>query len=334
MVEIASPVSELAAAHGETLAKGMETFVDALTRGYEEHADADFGIPAERRRVASLVRAPWTRGGPVMHRSINRIVPTAAGRIPIRVHLPTDETALPALLYIHGGGWVMFDLDTHDRLMREYAARTGCAVVGIDYSLAPEAVFPRPILEISAITRALARGRLDLPVDPGRLILGGDSAGANLAVATALTLRDAGMGEALAGLLLNYGAFDPRCDSASYSRFGDGRYLLSAEEMHGFWAAYAGDPELLDDPLLAPVEADLAGLPSTLLCATEYDVLADDSERLYRGLQQAGVNADLRRYAGTVHSFLEAVSVAPVAETALDDAATWMRHIFTSNRRS
>lgn len=310
----------------EALAEGMSLFVEGLNGAYARYASVDTREPRRRRQVAAAVRAPWSKGGPEMHRTLDRFVDTPLGPVAVRIHLPHDKPSYPVLVYLHGGGWVMFGLDTHDRLMREYAARAGCAVVGVDYSLSPEARFPDAVREIAAITVDLARSEAsEWPFQRSRLLLGGDSAGAQLALASAMVLRDAGRIDAVSGLLLNYGAFDPSCESASYERFEDGRYLLGREEMRSFWAAYAGFPSDYDNPLFALLKANLRGLPPSYLVAAELDVLLDDSRRMKVALSRAGVDSTLKVYPGVVHSFLEAVSTTPMADRALDDAAAWLR---------
>lgn len=309
----------------EALAEGIGWFVEQLTQDYATRPVSNPDDTGERRRIASIVRARWAAGGPAMRRTVNTRVTVGQRNVPIRVHIPQTLHNNGTLIYAHGGGWVLFDLDTHDRLMREYAARAGVVVVGVDYARAPEHPFPAAIEDIAGIVRALPQlTSMMLPQAPGKLVLGGDSAGANLSVAAALRLRDDGLISLVDGLLLNYGAFDSACRSASYDYYGDGRYLLSADEMHGFWRSYVPNPANDTHPLVNPLRADLAHLPPSWLCVAEHDVLQDDSHRMHAALQGAGCSSSLRVYPGTVHSFLEAMSVAPVAAEALDDAAQWL----------
>lgn len=140
------------------------------------------------RRATTTVRAPWTVGGPTMKRTEEKHVGDYSTRI--RIYYPNDNRILPALIYIHGGDWTIFSLDTHDRLMREYAARAQVAVIGVDYSLSPEAKYPRAIDEVVSVVRWLRdHDTAALDIDVQGIAIGGDSAGANLSSATNLRLR-------------------------------------------------------------------------------------------------------------------------------------------------
>jgi acetyl esterase len=252
-----------------------------------------------------------------------RTVDTTIAGVRARIHIPVATPGLGALLYLHGGGWTMFSIDTHDRLMREYASRSGAAVVGIDYSLSPEAKFPVALEEVVAALGWLAREGPAIGLDPVRLAIGGDSAGANLAVAAALRVRDA-RGPALRAMLLNYGAFGPEAGE-SFVRYAGPRYMLTPEEMQFFWDAYTSGPADFSDPLVAPSRADLHGLPPAFFCIAACDILADTSRAMAARCAAAGVPCEVRTYAGATHSFLEAVSIAPLADRALTEAATWLR---------
>ena len=276
---------------------------------------------ARRRTVAARVREPWARGGPAMAATDTLVVGPRDTRI--RIHRPTDAGPLPALIYLHGGGWTLFSIDTHDRLMREYAARSGCAVVGIDYSLSPEARFPVALDEAEAVWAWLGAQGAAHGLDAERLALGGDSAGANLALSTALRLRDARKGAA--ALLLNYGAFDT-VERASHARFDGDAFMLTSAEMAGFWENYLGpDGTAHDHPLARPILADLHGLPPTFLCIAECDILADENLFMADRLRDAGVAVTATVYRGATHSFLEAVEISALADRALDDSARWLR---------
>ncbi|TCM18125.1 acetyl esterase [Novosphingobium sp. PhB165] len=270
----------------------------------------------ERRAIAERQRAPWTRGGPAMHSSEDLAVGPSGTRI--RIHRPSDRPDLPVLVYLHGGGWTLFSIDTHDRLMREYAGRSGCAVLGIDYPLAPEHPFPAAIHAIGDVLDWLDGEGATHGLDPSRQVIGGDSAGANLAVAATLVRR--GQGKALPrGLLLNYGAWDGSW-TESYTRYGDGdRYMLTGPEMDEFWATYLG-PDPISDPLARPLLADLSGLPPAWLCVAECDVLLDENRAMAARLPQA----ELRVYPGATHSFLEAMAVAKLADRAIAEASQWL----------
>lgn len=297
----------------------IRRFVDGLNDGYGRVPGlADLPLPA-RRAVAETVRAPWAAGGPAMASTEEVVV---EGRT-LRLHrpLPGGEP-LPAMLYLHGGGWTLFSLDTHDRLMREYAARSGAVVAGLDYSLSPEAKFPRALDEVAAAVNWLRREGSEHGVDPERLAIGGDSAGANLAVAASVRLRDEGS-PPLAAMLLNYGAFDPE-HAETDLRYNGPEYMLTVEEMRTFWSNYTRNEQDLRDPLVAPLKADLHDLPPAFLAIAECDVLLSANQRMAERLQEAGVTVTARVYAGATHSFLEAVSISALADQALEEASAWL----------
>lgn len=299
----------------------IRRFVDAINAAYAEHGAPAGTSMAVRRQVAERVRKPWREDGPIMAESRELDM----GGVRMRLHRPVADEKLPVMLYIHGGGWMLFSIDTHDRLMREYAARAGIAVLGIDYSLSPESKFPVALEECAAALDWIAAQADALNLDASRVLIGGDSAGANLSVAACLLQRR--RGRALpAAMLLNYGAFAPE-RTPSYARFGAGDYSLEADEMDAFWAAYVDGPEQLADPLVAPLRADLAGLPPAFLAIAECDILADCNHAFVRKLEAAGVPTTAVTYRGATHSFLEAVSIAPLAARALDEQAAWIRDI-------
>jgi acetyl esterase len=266
-------------------------------------------------------------GGPTLAVSEDRWLPVRGRRIQCRVHLPAGPGPHPVLVYIHGGGWVWGSIDTHDRLMREYAAAAGCAVIGPDYALSPEAVFPQALEECAGVLRWVAAHGAEWGLDAGRIVLGGDSAGANLAAGLALYLREAGESLPLRGLLLNYGVFDSRLDTPSYREFATG-YGLSEERMRFYWSVYA--PRAADrlSPFAAPLRADLRGLPPCLLHIAELDVLASENHAMAARLREAGVAVESAVFAGTVHGFLRAVGYVGKAKQAVTEASAWLRARF------
>lgn len=217
---------------------------------------------------------------------------------------------------------MLFSIDTHDRLMREYAHRAGIAVLGFDYSLSPEAKFPTALDETCAVLEWIERRADELAIDPARIFVGGDSAGANLSVAACLRRRDTGL-RRLAGMMLSYGAFDPDA-TTSYALYSGPDHTLEALEMDAFWEAYTTDPAQLADPLVALVKADLHDLPPAFVAIAECDILADCNRAFVAKLEQAGVPVESVTYRGATHSFLEAVSISPLASQALDDQTAWI----------
>ena len=273
-----------------------------MTAAWARHPDLGSVSFAEARRIAEEVRAPWTRGGPAMAATDT----TIAG-----VRVRRYGSGEPVLIYLHGGGWTLFSLDTHDRLMREYAARAGVTVVGVDYALSPEAKYPVALEQVVAVAQSIGESATAIAI-------GGDSAGANLAIAACM--RQPGLFRAM---VLNYGVFDRYSSKEARERFGGPGNMLTADEMEGFWRNYLRDERDADDPFVCPLRGDLRGLPPALLVVPECDLLAEQSVQLADRLQAA----ELRVYPGAVHSFLEAVSISPLADRALEETASWLRDI-------
>lgn len=318
--------SQLELQPGADLDPDIRRFVEAMAAGFAAYPPLNTLSFPEQRRVCEQVRAPLARGGPQPARVFELTVPVQGRPVRLRVYDPVfpRSVASPGLVYLHGGGWTLFSLDTHDRLMREYAARAGVLVIGVDYALSPESKFPVALNETVAAVRWLRAHAADLGLDAGRLAIGGDSAGANLAVSAAIVLRDAGEADALKAMVLNYGVFDSDCDNASHRRYGGEGYMLASDEMAGFWANYIRGEADLDEPLARPLRAELKGLPPALLVIAECDALHDEDAAMARALAAAGVPAAARVYPGATHSFLEAVSFAAVSRRALDETGDWL----------
>lgn len=281
---------------------------------------------APHRRINDLLGMRLAVGGPVMAETTDRWVDARGRRIFCRVFKPATDRPLPTLVYFHGGGWVWANVDTHDRMTREYAAAGQVNVVSVDYALAPEAKFPQALEECAAVVRHLAAHGAEWGLDQTRILLGGDSAGGNLALATALLLRDTG-GPALQGILANYPVCDACFDTASYQEFGAGGYGLTTERMAFYWQVYV--PHDIDrlHPLAAPLRADLTGLPPVMVLLAELDVLRSEGEALVAKLRAAGVPAETETFAGTVHGFLRATGSVQKARDAVAMAGRWMQKV-------
>ena len=226
-----------------------------------------------------------------------------AGPIPLRLYRPAADGTLPVLLYFHGGGWVIGDLDTHDVLCRQLALGAGCAVVAVDYRMGPEHRFPAAVDDCLAATRWVGANAAALGVDPSRLAVGGDSAGGNLAAVVAIAARDAG-GPPIAYQLLIYPATDQRRVAPSHTTNAQG-YLLTADSMRYYHDHYIDDPKHdLDwraSPLLAP---DLSGLPPALVLVAGYDPLRDEGVQYAQKLTEAGVRTALVSFERQIHGFV------------------------------
>lgn len=278
----------------------------------------------EPRRLNDAPQAFLAEGGAAMAETRELWWPIRGRRLLLRLHRPTAAPDLPVLVYFHGGGWVWGSLDTHDRLMREYAAAAGCAVLGVDYALSPEAVFPQALEECAGVLRHLAHAGAGLGLDATRIALGGDSAGANLATAAALLDAEAPAPIPLRGLLLNYGVFDHELGTASYREFAEG-YGLTLAKMRFYWDAYCPEPLARLSPLASPLRGELSRLPPTLLHIAELDVLASENHAFAERLRRAGVALEMQVFPGTVHGFLRAVGRVGAADRAVAAAGEWLR---------
>ena len=251
------------------------------------------------------------------------------GEISIRIVRPSYAVgALPVILYLHGGGWVLGDHHTHDRLIRELADRTGAAVVFPDYTRAPEERYPTAIEEGYAVLRHVAERGAEHGLEGSRLAVVGDSAGANIAAALTLLAKERCV-PAIAAQVLFYPVTDAAFETPSYRQFASG-YHLRRDEMQWFWDQYAPDhasrEEVTASPLRASVE-QLAGLPRALLITAEADVLRDEGEAYATKLRLAGVPVTAVRYAAIVHDFvvLDALRDTEAAIAATAQAAAYLR---------
>ncbi|MSQ97845.1 MAG: alpha/beta hydrolase [Xanthomonadales bacterium] len=302
----------------------IQLFAHIIQQDYACLATPGQSSLAEQRGIAERVRKRWVMGGPEMFRVSNHRVPFREGQVGIRLFEPDAATDSPALVYLHGGGWTIFSLETHDRLMREYAARTGFKVVGVDFSLAPENKFPSQIDEIEAVITWLQIEGSRLGICPERLAIGGDSAGANLAMATCLRMRDRGLASGIRAMLLCYGAFDAGAPYTTHEIETDANFLLTHEEMRGFWRNYLRGPADVSDPLACPMRADLRAMPSTFMAIADWDILLDENLSMAAKLTKVGVMVEAVVYPGTTHSFLEAVSIARISDRALAETSGWL----------
>ncbi|MDB5381693.1 MAG: Acetyl esterase [Rhodospirillales bacterium] len=278
------------------------------------------------RETTEALNVPLSEGGPQMAASGDRWLSVRGRRLLCRVHRPELVSPQPLLVYIHGGGWVWSSVDTHDRLMRSYAAGAGCMVVGPDYALSPEARFPQALEECAEVVRQFARGGTEWGIDPARIAIGGDSAGGNLAVAVALLLRETDPDIKLAGLLVNYGVLDSMTDSACYREFAEG-FTLTQAKMRFYWECYCPDPALRVTPFAAPLRADLRGLPPVLVQIAELDVLSAENQAFVGKLEAAGVPVEHAVFAGAIHGFLRALGHVPAADRAVAEACAWLRRV-------
>jgi acetyl esterase len=279
-------------------------------------------VPLETlRESARALRLPWNKGGPTMAATRE----TELEGLRCRLHYPVETAALePATIYLHGGGWTLLDIDTHDNLARRLALESGRPVILVDYPRAPESAFPLPLLRVRDFVAELTRRSADFGLTES-FALCGDSAGANLALALALMLRDAGDNN-LRALGLIYGSYVDRHDTSSHRAFGDGDLPLSTARMRWFWDNYVPNPVERQNPLASPLHAELTGLPPVMMIIAQYDILYDENIAAADRLGAAGNELSVRVYPGTVHGFLEAAGAvgAAVAERAIRDLGKFL----------
>lgn len=248
-------------------------------------------------------------------------IPGPGGAIRLRVYWPEADPLRPGLVYFHGGGWVVCDLETHDVPCRAVARQSGAVVVSVDYRLAPEHKFPAAVEDAYAATRWVAANAERLGIDARRIAVGGDSAGGNLAAVVARKCRDEG-GPPLVLQVLVYPVTNlASLETPSYREFAEG-YHLTRSEMEWFRAHYLGRPEDAAHPDASPLLApDLRGLPPALVITAECDPLRDEGEAYAQRMREAGVRVALTRYPGTIHPFFSLAGVLPEGREAVAQVA-------------
>jgi acetyl esterase/lipase len=260
--------------------------------------------PDAARKVLDDVQALPTSMPEVDEKWI--VVPATVGDVRVRIIKPVEATApLPAVLYIHGGGWVLGNTGTHDRLVRDLAVGVNAAVVFVEYDRSPEAQYPVAIEQAYATAQWIMAHGAEEGIDASRLAVAGDSVGGNMSAAVAIMAKQRG-DVAFCHQSLYYPVTDAAQDTASYIEFADGPFLL-AKSMAWFWDAYLPDAsrrnEITASPLRATLE-ELAGLPEAFVIVDENDVLRDEGEAYARRLIEAGVRTTTVRYNATIHDFM------------------------------
>ncbi|MEE9284344.1 MAG: alpha/beta hydrolase [Dehalococcoidia bacterium] len=265
--------------------------------------------------------------GPEVHRVEERTFPGPDGDLPVRVYTPEGSGPFPALVWFHGGGWVIGSPNISDASMRIITNEVGCVVVSVDYRLAPESKFPAAADDCYAATRWVANSSSALNVDGRRIAVGGDSAGGNLAAAVALMARDKG-GPALAHQVLVYPVIDREFTTPSYQDNGEG-YLLSKPMMAWFWDLYLRDDADASNPYAAPIKAtDLKGVAPALIITAEFDPLRDEGEAYGQRLSEAGVPTVCSRYDGMIHGFFGMIEAIDRSREAIKEASTTLKRAF------
>jgi acetyl esterase/lipase len=283
--------------------------------------------PAVARRLYHDTRGALTPDPPAVESVQLLLAPGPGGPVPVRAYRPqgaSKDQVLPALIYIHGGGWVIGDLDTHDVVCRTLANAARCAVFSVEYRKAPESPFPAAVDDCFAALRFVSADANSLKINPNQVAVGGDSAGGNLATVIALMARDAG-GPPVSFQLLIYPGADQRMQLPSIDRNGEG-YLLTKKAMHYFRGHYLPREQDWSDWRASPLLAKLlAGLPPALVLTAGYDPLLDEGKAYAERLQEEGVKTEYRNYADMVHGFIVMGRVLDTANAALADCARALR---------
>jgi acetyl esterase len=286
--------------------------------------------PTHTLSVAEARRAFKSRvaKGASVARTVDRTIPGPGGPLPVRIHWPPGAGPSPALVFFHGGGWVVGDLDTHDVTCRSLTNQAACVTVSVDYRLAPEHKFPAAVEDAFAATRWVADHAAELGVDAARLSVGGASAGGNLATVVSLMAREQD-GPALVFQLLIYPVTDAALDTPSARSVTSDAYPLNRADMEWFWGHYLRGEADRRDPRASPaLAASLAGLPPALVVTAEIDPLCDEGERYAQALTRAGGAAACTRYDGVTHGFVGMEATLDKGRAAVAECVRALRRAF------
>ena len=282
--------------------------------------------PADARKLTANTFKMLAGAAEEVAKVENRKIPGPAGEIPVRIYTPAGSGPFPILVFYHGGGWTIGDLDTHDAACRSLTNGARCVTVSVDYRLAPEHKFPAAVEDCYAATFWAAEHARELGGDPSRLAVGGDSAGGNLSAVISILARDRRR-PAIKFQLLIYPATDAALDTYSHKTFTD--YFLTDEAVRYLWGCYLRDDADKKDPLASPALAkNHQGLPPALIITAEFDPLRDEGEAYGEKLRKAGVPVTVTRYDGMIHGFFGMATVTPVATDAVDAASARLRAAF------
>lgn len=277
----------------------------------------------DARAMSAQMAAMLPRGPEVVSVS-DRTIAGPGGAIPVRTYTPEGTAPFAALVWFHGGGFVIGGLDQADAVCRQLATGAGVLVASVDYRLAPEHRFPAAVDDATAATAWLSTHADQLGVDPSRLAVGGDSAGGNLAAVVSLRARDQG-GPPIAFQLLVYPVTDASMSQPSYRENGEG-YFLTTDAMQWFLDHYLSEPSDRNDPYAAPLAStDVSGLPAALVITAGHDPLRDEGEAYGERLRQAGVPSTVTRYEQMMHGFFTLGASFDDAATAMSEACSTLR---------
>jgi acetyl esterase len=283
--------------------------------------------PTQARQMAAMMFRTAPEKIEPVEKIENRTIPGPAGAIPIRIYIPPGAGPFPVLVFIHGGGFVICDLDTHDTPCRALTNQAGCVTVSVDYRLAPEHKFPAAVEDCYAATKWVSEHAAELNADPNRLAVGGDSAGGNLSAVITQLARDAG-GPKIIFQLLVYPGTDFSMDSDSHKAFTN--HFLLPKDIQYFVGHYLPAGADINDSRISPIRArSFAGLPPALIITAEYDPLRDEGEAYGSKLRAAAVPATVTRYEGMIHGFFSMSDYLDKGKLAIAESAAALRNAFS-----
>lgn len=283
-------------------------------------------IPPALARQFMVKQAETHRKEPVASVE-DRTVEGPHGEVPIRIYKPETAGPHPALVFYHGGGWVLGSIETHDALCRSLTRLAECVVISVDYRLAPEHKFPIGLEDSYAATQWVFDNARELEIDPARVAVGGDSAGGNFATVVCYLARERGHRQPMFQLLL-YPSTDLVNVSESRRAFAEGYFLTSAQ-MKYFGLQYLSTPEDIHNPMASPMMIeDLRGLPPAFVLTAEYDPLRDEGEAYANRLREAGVDAEYTCYAGMIHGFMSMADRIDRGYEAIQQTADVLKRAF------
>lgn len=308
----------------EKLYPEVRTLLEALEA--EGNPPLESLSPRDARRAALDAITRFTGAPEAVARIENIRISGPGGEIPLRIYTPHGDRPFPGVVYFHGGGWVLCDLDTHDSVCRAICRSAGAVIAAVDYRLAPEHRFPAAVEDCYAATVWTARNAERFGIDPRRIATAGDSAGGNLATVIPMKCRDEG-GPALALQALVYPVTNlSSVDTPSYREFAEG-YYLTRSEMEWFRDNYLANPADARHPHASPLLApNLRGLPPALVITAECDTLRDEGEAYARRLADAGVPVACTRYGGMIHPFFSLFGTLAQGRGAIEQLAAAVRH--------
>ena len=288
-------------------------------------------LPIEQARAQAKLGYPARKQPVPVGEVLNLNIAGPGGALALRIYRPVGQAPSPVIVFFHGSGFVILDLDTHDDICRRLCAGASCVVVSVDYRLAPEHKFPAAPDDCLAATRWVAEHAGEFGGDASRMAVAGDSAGGCLAAVTAQRIRDEG-GPPLQGQLLWYPVTDyPTATPNSYLAYGSG-FGLTQAGIQWYWDQYLEDPSAASHPHASPLRAvSTAGLPSAYVLVAEFDVLRDEGEAFARRMVEGGVETVTRRWAAMNHGFLKYTGVIEDADAAMADACDWLKSVLQRN---